>query len=75
MVKLKFADHLSHKQIRLFNQLRKSLRQEEVKVREQPKQQVQPKPKKKEEKIDWEELMGSKDRGMKRKKGGALTRA
>ncbi|MFJ8268519.1 hypothetical protein [Peribacillus asahii] len=59
---MKFADHLSKKDIQKFNQLRRE-------------QKDKPKPKRKKKdglsSRDIAELMGTNSRGLRRKKGGA----
>ncbi len=59
---MKIADHLSNKEKKELN-----------KIKERKKQNRKPKAKK-EEKIDWHDLMGCNNRGLVRGKGGAFKR-
>ena len=64
---MKLSDHLSKQQQEQLDKMRLSLPK-----RSKHKKQRKPKPKQ-EEHIDWVDLMGSNNRGLKRKKGGAWT--
>jgi hypothetical protein len=60
---MKFADHVKPKQKKQLGKI------------QSPNKKKQHEPKKKrEEKIDWHDLMGSNNRGYYRGKGGALKR-
>ncbi|MDF2534397.1 MAG: hypothetical protein K0R18_554 [Bacillales bacterium] len=60
---MKLSDHLSEKQKRQLDKIKS------------PKNESHQKAKpKKEEKIDWHEIMGSNNKGLYRGKGGALKR-
>jgi hypothetical protein len=63
---MRIADHLSKEQKQQLNKMVSKQKPRKAKV------QLNPKPKN-QEKVDWEDLMGSKNRGLRRKKGGAWT--
>lgn len=63
---MKLSDHLS-------KSTKAQLKNIKVTLPKKKKKTNKPKPKK-EEKVDWADIMGSNNRGMKRGKGGAMRR-
>ena len=72
---MRLEDRLNEQQKKQLNQMRKPTitlpKKNKVDKKKHHKPQ-QPKPKK-EERVNWVDIMGSNNRGMKRKKGGAWT--
>jgi hypothetical protein len=61
---MKIADHLNADQLKHLEKMGKK-----------PKSYKRNKKPKKEEQVNWHDIMGSNNRGMKRKKGGAMSNA
>lgn len=70
---MKFADHLSKKDIQKFNQLRRAADKEHKAKRKDNHPVTQPKPKKKDERINWSEIMGM-NRDIYTRRNGAVRR-
>jgi hypothetical protein len=71
---MKFADHLSKKDIQKFNSLRRAAENKKEHKHKKPKLDKQPvKPKKKDERVDWVDIMGM-NRDIYTRKNGAVRR-
>jgi hypothetical protein len=71
---MKFADHLSKKDIQKFNSLRRAAENKKEHRTKKPKEDERPaKQKKKDEKVNWVDIMGM-NRDIYTRKNGAVRR-
>ncbi|MBT2735149.1 hypothetical protein [Bacillus sp. ISL-7] len=61
---MRIGDRLSKEQKQQLNKMVSNPKPRKAEVRNKPKP-------KKQEKVDWADIMGTKNRGLRRKKGGA----
>jgi hypothetical protein len=70
---MKFADHLSKKDIQKFNSIRRAAENKKEHKPKKPKVKQPNKPKKKDEKVDWIDIMGM-NRDIYTRRNGAVRR-